>query len=348
MAKVVTLGEIMLRLAMPGQSRFAQALPGTVTASFAGAEANSAVTIARLGGEVQFVTALPDGPIGDACIADLRRFKVGVDHIVQTEGRLGIFYFEAGVNQRSGQVEYDRDDSCSAKAPISEYNWDAIFEGASWLLISGITPAISEVAKEVAKYAMTEARRRGIKVAFDVNFRAKLWQWGGKRKPEQLASDVLCELTHHCDLLLCGKQDAIKFYGIDGELAAEEIPAELAARYENLRWIASSVRNQPPDSSKTYGGILFDCSEGQLHRAPNEGGYAIDEVVDRLGIGDAFAGTLVWHLANRSQDSPAEAIEYAAAAGCLAHTIEGDYGLVTLAEVESLVNSGGFHGRVDR
>ena len=188
MSRVVTLGEIMARIATPGFARFQQAMPGNVVVTFAGAEASIAASLAYLGADAAFLTALPDHAIADACVADLRRLGVETKNILRTsEGRLGIFFLEHGANQRGGNVIYDREGSSAALTPASAYDWEAIFTGCEWFVISGITPAISKNAAEVSLTAVQEARRRGIKVVCDMNYRTKLWRW------EPALSAAVCE-----------------------------------------------------------------------------------------------------------------------------------------------------------
>lgn len=338
MNNVVTFGEIMLRLAPSGRARFSQAFPGTVGATFAGAEANAAVTIARMGGDVSFVTALPEGPIADACVADLRKHGVDTRFIVRTAaGRLGVFFYESGSGARPGEVIYDRCHSAVSRAGSEEYDWHNALNKADWLLVSGITPAISDTAAKTTRDAMMKARDLGVKVALDINYRSRLWQWREGVAAESLAAEVLSELATHCHLVVSGVDDAVRFLGCPAVDSMEEVTTDLCTRYENLELIASSVRAERK-GRLYYGGFLFDCATRQPTRSPTNGGYEIREVVDRPGIGDAFIGAMLLELGRSGNHQ--RAIDVAAAAGALAHGIEGDYGLVRAGEVEALITNG--------
>jgi sugar/nucleoside kinase (ribokinase family) len=224
MSRVVTFGEIMARIATPGFARFQQAMPGGVNVTFAGAEASIAASLAYLGIGVAFVTALPEHAIADACIADLRGLGVETKHILRTpEGRLGIYFLEHGANQRGGNVIYDRDGSSMAITTASAYDWNAIFTGCEWFVISGITPAISRNAAEVALIAVKEAAHSGIKVVCDMNYRTKLWRWEPPLSARELATRTMRELLRHVTVFVGGISDATAMLGIDfndGDLKA--------------------------------------------------------------------------------------------------------------------------------
>lgn len=226
MSRVVTFGEIMVRLATPGFARFRQAMPGTVNLTFAGAEASIAASLACLGVEAAFATALPDHVIADACISNLAGIGVETRHILRTSaGRLGIYYLEHGVNQRSGNVIYDRDGSAVSVTPPEAYDWDAMFSGCEWFVISGITAAISRLGAEVALHAVKEAARRGIKVVFDINYRTKLWQWEPSLSAPELACRTLRTLMPYVALFVGGVSDALLILG--SEMAGKD-PGSLA------------------------------------------------------------------------------------------------------------------------
>ena len=209
MSRIVTFGEIMGRLAAPGHKRFQQTLPGTLDVTFAGAEASIAASIAYLGGDASFVTALPQHALADACVADLRSMGVNTNHILRTPlGRLGLYFLETGANQRAGNVIYDREGSSIAITPADQYDWPSIFDGAEWFIISGITPAISRNASEVSRIAMQEAKAKGLKVVCDMNYRSKLWQWEPALKPRDLATRTMRELMPMVDLFVGGREDA--------------------------------------------------------------------------------------------------------------------------------------------
>lgn len=353
MSRVVTFGEVMGRLAAPGYKRFQQTMPGTLEITFAGAEASIAASIAHLGGDAAFVTALPDHAIADACVADLKSLGVDTRHILRTaEGRLGLYFLEHGVNQRGGQVIYDREGSSVAVTPPEAYDWDAIFGGAHWFVISGITPAISRNAAAVALHAVREAARRGLSVACDMNYRSKLWRWEPGTPPRELATRTMRELMPHVSLFVGGREDAEEMLGLRGqEGALEDLAREIVQAYPNLRHVAMTLRETLSASHHRWGGLLFESDSGCVHRAPLQDDtyrpYEITDMVDRLGGGDAFTAGLLFAFCEPSLHAPERVLSFAVAAGCLAHSIEGDYNYVTRDEVEGLM-AGDASGRVKR
>lgn len=356
MSRVVTLGEIMGRLATPGFQRFQQAMPGSIDVTFAGAEATTAASIAYLGGEASFVTALPTHAIADACIADLKSLGVDTRHILRTsQGRLGLYFFENGANQRPCNVIYDRDGAAVAMAPPEAYDWNAIFEGASWFHTTGITPALSQNAAEVAKVALKEASSRGLRISMDMNFRSKLWNWAPPLKPQELAIRTLGELLPYVTVFLGGLEDAAAFLNIHPEAGATdphlEVARKIVARFPQMTHVALSMRESISATHNNWGGMLYDASLDQAFQSPSRDGayqpFQITHIVDRLGAGDAFAAGLIFSLMTPELSTPATAISFAVASGCLAHSIEGDYNYSTRAEIEALM-SGDAAGRVKR
>lgn len=353
MSRVVTFGEVMGRLAAPGFKRFQQTMPGTLEVTFAGAEASIAASIAHLGGDAAFVTALPAHAIADACVADLRSLGVDVRHILRTpEGRLGLYFLEHGVNQRGGQVIYDREGSSVAITSPEAYDWDAIFGGADWFVISGITPALSKNAADVALHAVHEAARRGVAVACDMNYRSKLWRWEPGTAPRVLATRIMREMLPYVSLFIGGREDAEEMLGLQGTAETPEgLAREIAQAYPNLRHVAMTLRETLSASHHRWGGFLYEASTGRDWRAPMQDGsyrpYEITHMVDRLGGGDAFTAGLLFAFGDDSLQGPDRALSFAVAAGCLAHSIEGDYNYVTRAEVEALM-TGDASGRVRR
>ncbi|MEO1525603.1 MAG: sugar kinase [Planctomycetota bacterium] len=359
MIRVVTFGEIMLRVSTPGAARFRQAIPGRLETVFGGAEASVAISIANFGGRAAYVTALPDHEIGDACVRELLAHRVSTDNILRIkDARLGLYFYEAGINQRPGRVIYDRADSAFASASSDSWDWATILKDADWLVLSGITPAVSASAAESALVALESARKSGVRVAFDVNYRAKLWHWSRELAKEELAARYLARCASQADLLFCGPEEAVRFLGVDASLfdnsseGSESIYRALSTMMPNVRWIASSVRASPKDQISRYAGFLWDREEDRFFCShPPRDGYAIGTLVDRLGIGDAFAAGLVFGLGTRPSDDAEhtlEAIRFATAAGCLAHSIEGDANQVSREEVLRLVQQGGAEGRVER
>jgi len=343
MAKVVTFGEIMLRLSTPGFQRFSQAV--SFDATFGGGEANVAVSLANYGVEARYVTLLPDNPLGDACVRFLRSFGVDTSCIVRTSGRLGIYFLETGAVQRPSQVVYDRAHSCIAEAKAGDVDWAAAFDGATWFHWTGITPAISRGAAELCEEGVRAARQKGLTVSCDLNFRSKLWKWG------KSAAEVMPALVQHADVAIGNEEDAEKVFGIKAPRADVEagrvepedyraVAEALMERFPNLRKVAITLRGSLSASHNTWSGVLYDGSS--LYVGPT---YDITHIVDRVGGGDSFAAGLIYSLLQGKSDQ--QALDFAVAASCLKHTIPGDVNMVRAGEVEALLEKGG-SGRVQR
>jgi 2-dehydro-3-deoxygluconokinase len=356
MNRVITFGEIMGRLAPEGHLRFRQAMPGRLNITFAGAESSVAASIAFLGGDAAFVTALPSHAIADACVADLKAMGVDTRHILRTaQGRMGLYYLESGINQRPAQVIYDRESSSVAVTPPDAYDWAAIFKGATWFVISGITPAISRNAAEVALVAVQEAKARGVRVVCDMNYRSKLWRWALELKPQELAARTMSGLLPLVDVFIGGREDAKALLGIEAREKGGEpeldIARQIVARFPGMSHVAMTLRDSISASHNKLGGVLYDARVDQSFFAPQTAGryepYQITNIVDRLGCGDAFTAGLVFALATPELASPQSAIAFAAAASCLAHSIEGDFNYNSRVEVEALVG-GTTTGRINR
>lgn len=356
MNRIVTLGEIMVRIATPGHARFAQAFPGKVEVTFAGAEASIAAGIAYLGGQSSFATALPTHPIADACVANLRALGVDTSRILRTDlGRLGVFYLEVGANQRPSNVIYDREGSSVAITPTDSYDWDAIFADATWFVISGITPAISANGAAVSERAIHEAAKRGILIACDMNYRSKLWKWQPPLTSRELATKTMRSLLPQIDMFIGGLEDAAEVLGIpcSGHTAESypEVAQKIANQFPKMKWVAMTRRQGFSANHNNFGGFLLDVAQSKSFFAPQANGepslYEIEAIVDRLGAGDAFTAGLLFALNDTSLNDPQSALRFATAAGCLAHSIEGDYNYVSRAEIESLMN-GDESGRVMR
>lgn len=364
MKPIVAFGEIMGRISMPGFRRIGQCLPGTVEVEFAGAEANVLTSIARLGGEASFVTALPVNEIADACIASLHSRAIDTRHIRRTPaGRVGLYFVEKGANQRPGSVVYDRDGSAVSLTPAADYDWPAILSDAGWLHLTGITPALSAEAAEATLMAAKAARELGLPVSCDMNFRGKLWRWNPALAPRELASEQMHRLLPWITHLVGGREDAGEMLGIRARTAVRtddgpdpdavlDVARQVHARFPALEFIALTQRESVSALHHYWGGFLYDVRADRAHWAPlsAEGTYApysITHIVDRVGGGDAFSAGLIYCWNTAGLDTPDTALRFATAAACLAHSIEGDANLVTRAEVEALM-SGSASGRLRR
>lgn len=342
MKRVVTLGEIMLRLKSPGHERLFQS--PLLEATFGGAESNVAVSLANYGLAATFVTALPRNPLGDNAVAELRRFGVDTRHIARQGERVGIYFLEAGANQRPSKVVYDRAGSSISTAQPSDFDWNEIFDGADWFHVSGITPAISESAAALALEAARAAREKSIPVSCDYNYRKNLWKWG---KP---AVEVMRELARHVTVGIANEEDCQKSLGIDldvdvhsGELATEMYRA-LAERvleaFPNLEAQVITLRESKSADHNGWSACMHNRKEFLLSRH-----YEITDIVDRVGGGDSFAAGLIYGLLAYGDD--ARALEFATAASCLKHSVPGDFNRVDVGEVENLMK-GDASGRVQR
>ncbi len=342
--KIIAFGEIMMRLSPPGFLRFGQARSFDVI--YGGGEANVAVALAVFGLPVDYVTRLPQNDLGDACIQFLRQYGVGVDKIVRGGDRLGIYFLEMGAVQRGSKVIYDRANSAIATIQPGMIDWQQVFADADWFHWTGITPAISAGTAEVCLEAIQEARRMGLSVSCDLNYRKKLWKWG--KTPAQ----VMPELVGYCDVAIGNEEDADKVFGIRapqtdvtaGKVDADKyrfVCAELAQRFPNLKTIAITLRGSISASHNTWSGVLWD--QGEFYTGPT---YDITHMVDRVGGGDSFMAGLIYGLRTYGQNRQ-QALNFAVAASCLKHSIFGDFNMVSVAEVEKLMG-GDVSGRVSR
>lgn len=363
MPRFVTFGEIMMRMAPPGSLRLAQTLPGSVDVTFAGAEANVAASLATLGAEAAFVTAVPKNPLSDACLATLRGIGVDTSYIVHADrGRLGIYFVEAGANQRPSRVIYDRAHSSVSLTTSDQYNWGAAFRNACALHVTGITPALSQAAADATLDAAKAARSAGLSVSCDLNYRAKLWDWEPKTPKKELAGRIMSQLLPHVDVLIANEADCGDVLGIhagqsnvdSGSIEVEAYPdvaRQVAGRFPNIRLIATTLRESISASHNNWGAMLFDVQKDSAFFAPEFAGqyqpYQIRNIVDRVGGGDAFAAGLLFALNCEDFDGPKEALRFATAASCLAHSILGDFNVSSRAEVETLMH-GSASGRVVR
>jgi len=339
----ITFGEIMLRLAPPGFERFLQS--PQFGATFGGGEANVAVALAGFGLPAAFVTLLPEkNALADAVIGDLRRFGVDTSKIVRGKGRLGIYFVEAGANQRPSKVIYDREHSAIALAKPGDIRWDDALQGAGWFHITGITPAIGGTAADLAVESAREARSKGITVSCDLNYRKNLWKWG------KSAVAVMSELIKHVDVAIANEEDVQMALGIkvdvdvsSGKLDRaqyEKLTAKVLSEYPNLKSIAITLRESKSASHNGWSACMNDRDKFLVSRA-----YEITHIVDRVGTGDSFAAGLIYGLQKLA--SHQDALEFAVAASCLKHSVPGDFHRCSVEEVESLLKDGG-SGRVQR
>jgi 2-dehydro-3-deoxygluconokinase len=340
--KYVTFGEIMLRLKSPGFERFFQS--PVLEATFGGGEANVAISLANYGQDVAYVTVLPNNDIGEACIRDLRYFGVDTSKIVRGKGRMGIYFLEAGANQRASKVIYDREYSAIALAKPGDIDWKKVFNGAYWFHITGITPAISQSAADLSMEAVKTAKEMGLTVSCDFNFRKNLWKYGKK------ATEVMPELVKYVDVGVANEEDCQKSLGISidadvesGELDIEkykELTNKVLAQYPNMKMIAITLRESKSADHNGWSACLNDRENFYLSKK-----YDITDIVDRVGGGDSFAGGLIYGL--NHYESKQDALEFAVAASCLKHSISGDPNRVTVDEVTKLMG-GDASGRVQR
>lgn len=334
----------MLRLATPEHQRFSQVT--SFCASYGGGEANVAVSLANYGLETDYVTRLPSNDLGKAVVMELKKHSVGTGKIIFGGERLGIYYLETGAVSRPSKVVYDRAHSSISEIKPGMINWEDVFSDATWFHWTGITPAISQGAAEVCLEAVKAAKKKGLTVSCDLNFRKNLWKWG------KTAGEIMPGLVEHCDVILGNEEDAEKVFGIKpdkGDVSTgkvesseyESVCKKLKARFPQAKKIIITLRGSVSADHNSWSGILFDGEK--FYTAPV---YQITHIVDRVGGGDSFMGGLIYGLMTYTGDDQ-KALNFAVAASCLKHTIHGDFNLVTVAEVEQLMK-GDASGRVVR
>ena len=346
MPKVITFGEIMLRLSTPGYLRFGQAKQ--FDATFGGGEANVAVSLANYGIDAKFITRLPDNDIAKACISDLRSYGVDTGGIVFGGDRVGIYFLETGAVARPSKVVYDRANSSIATIQPGMIDWKKVFEGADWFHWTGITPALSQGAADVCLEAIRAANALGVTVSCDLNYRKNLWKYGKK------AGEIMPALVEGCDVILGNEEDADKVFGIKPEgfdvtatggaidqQRFQSVGEQLMKKFPRAKKVIITLRGSINANHNTWGGVLWDGKK--LYESPR---YDITHIVDRVGGGDSFMGGLIYGLLTYVGDDQ-KALNFAVAASCLKHTIFGDYNQVTVAEVENLMK-GDASGRVSR
>ena len=342
MKKIVTFGEIMLRLKSPGHEKLFQS--PVLEATFGGGEANVAVSLAKFGWDASFVTLLPDNVIGDSCVMELRKFGVDTRHIRRGKGRMGIYYLETGENQRPSGVIYDREGSAVALGQPGDIDWNAALYGADWFHITGITPAISENTRKLAFEAVRKAKEKGMTVSCDLNHRGKLWKYGKR------AQEVMTELIRDCDVCIANEEDCQKSLGIRSDVCVEsgkldtcryeDISSCVLRAYPGLKMIAITLRESESADINGWAACLNDGERFILSRR-----YEMRDIIDRVGGGDAFAAGLIYGL--NAYDDKEKALSFAVAASCLKHSIPGDFNRITVAQTETLMK-GDSSGRVQR
>jgi 2-dehydro-3-deoxygluconokinase len=342
MTRVVTFGEVMLRLKSPGFERLFQS--SVLEATFGGAEANVAVSLAQFGLPVSFVTALPANPVGDSAVNEVRGFGVDTQFIKRQGDRVGIYYLETGANQRPSRVTYDRAGSSIATAKKGDFDWGRILDGAVWFHVSGVTPAISATAADLTIEAVEAARSQGVTVSCDYNYRKNLWRYGRK------APEVMQEIVKHVDVGIANEEDCEKALGIPSEVDVSKGELDIdryrrtAERvfesFPNLKKQVITLRESHSADRNGWSAVLYDGRKLFTSRH-----YDITDIVDRVGGGDSFAAGLIYGLIHYKDDQ--KALEFATAASGLKHSIPGDFNRVNVAEVESLMG-GDASGRVQR
>lgn len=345
MKKVVTFGEIMLRLTPPGYQRFSQASSFDVV--YGGGESNVAVSLANYGLPVEFVTRLPQNDIGDCALMEMRKRNVGTSHIIRGGERLGIYFLEMGAVSRGSKVVYDRAHSAISQIEAGMVDWEEVFQDAQWFHWTGITPALSQGAADACLEAIHTANKMGITVSTDLNYRKKLWKYG--KEP----GEIMPALVEGCDIILGNEEDAEKHFGlhpkgvdvtqggsVEGE-AYLSVLKQLMDMFPRAKKVITTLRGSISASHNSWSGVLYNGDK--LYEAPT---YQITHIVDRVGGGDSFMGGLIYGLLTYPDDDQ-RALDFAVAASCLKHTIYGDANLVTVPEVETLMK-GDASGRVSR
>ena len=339
--KVLSFGEILLRLASPGYTKLFQ--KDSLDATFCGGEANVAVSLANYGVDSEFLTVVPDNDVGRAALNSLRYFGVNVDKSIFKNGRMGLYYLEKGASQRPSKVIYDRAFSSISLSIPADYDWDKLFKGVDWFHWTGINPALSDNMIQICEDACKKAKEKGITISCDLNYRKNLWS-------TEKAQDVMTRLVKYVDVCIANEEDADKVLGIkapdnnveSGKLnkAGYEFVASEICKRSNCKKVAVTLRESINASRNGWSGMIYDVS-GKTEYSSH---YDID-IVDRVGGGDSFTGALIYSLISGKNDK--DSVEFAVAASCLKHSIEGDYNRVTVADVEDLINNGG-NGRVQR
>ena len=352
----------MCRLSAPGHLRFRQCRQFDVT--YGGAEASVAASICHYGGSARFVTALPEHALAEATMDHLRSVGIDTSCILRTNnGRLGLYFLETGANQRPSQVIYDRADSAISTTPAERYDWEQIFDGAGWLHLSGITPAITQVAANATRMAAERAKAAGLTVSIDLNYRSKLWKWNPELDSRALAQQTMCGILPFIDVVIANEEDCYDVLGIragetdvhSGSLDISRYPdvaSQVVSQFPNVSKVAITLRESLSATHNNWGAMLYDAALEESFFAPlDENGhyraYPITSIVDRVGGGDSFAAGLIFSLSTEELSDSQTAVKFAVAASCLKHSIQGDFNYSTRDEVEALMG-GSASGRVVR
>lgn len=341
--KIVTFGEVMLRLSPPGNLRFSQAT--SLDVQYGGGEANVCASLANFGENVEYVTRLPENDLGMACLQQLKRFGIGTKHILWGGNRLGIYFLETGSSVRGSKVVYDRDNSSFSSIPSGSIQWETVFADAEWFHVTGISPAVSKSSADVCLEALVVAKQMGVPISCDLNYRGKLWKWTDQ------VSEIMSKIVGYCDCIIGNEEDAEKYFGIKahgsditkGEVATEGyqmVCSELVKKFPNLSQIAITLRGSLSASHNTWSAIFWE--KGKFFTGKK---LDIVPITDRVGGGDSFAAGLIYGL--RHYPDPQTALDFAICASGLKHTIFGDFNLVTVDEVTKLMK-GDASGRVSR
>lgn len=361
--KIYTFGEIMGRIQPEGFARLKQSMPGSLNLTFGGAEANVAASISTMGKDTAFISALPQNDLGEACISFLKGLNVDTSGIHRTNGgRLGLYFVEAGANQRPSKVVYDRMHSSISETDASAYEFSEAFKQAAWLHLSGITPALSEQAAHAVFAAAQAAKSAGVPVSCDLNFRKKLWNWRPGTDAKTLARETMKQVLPSVDMVIANEEDASDVLDIQiqdqdihsGTLEIDKYPEvakEIVRQFPNVKQVAITLRESLSASHNNWGAMLYEVSSEKAHFAPMKDEayqpYEIKNIVDRVGGGDSFAAGLIFAFNDDQLSSPETAIRYAVAASCLAHSTLGDVNYSTRDEVMTLMD-GDASGRVQR
>ncbi len=361
---IAGFGEVMLRLCPQGKLRFAQNLPGDLSATFGGGEANVCASVAILGGNSKYLTALPDNPVARAFASQLRGIGADVSGILFSKtGRMGIYYAEHGSNMRGSNVLYDRDYSTISLLAPADYDFDAMLCGVTHLHLTGITPSLSKNAFESTLALAEKASEKGITISIDLNYRKKLWNWEPGTEKKALAGRCMEQIVKYAEIIIGNEEDASDVFGINAQNTAidkgqlniagyQDVAAQLSAKFPKAKFVAITLRESYSADHNNWGGMLYDCTAKKANFAPlDENGeyapYQIKNIVDRFGGGDSFCAGLLFALNTPELSAPENAIRFAVASSALKHTFSGDYNYATRAEVESLMK-GSASGRVQR